>query len=104
MKSFIFLLTLSLSTQLLAECRYTIIKQDKEFLLVQKILGELPNKNANIEMSKKLKRGINDIKYREHSAPDGDLVDESEKSSRLKVRFVTEDEALAKQFLKRYCP
>ena len=104
MKSLILFLALSLSTHVLAECRYTIIKQDKEFLLVQKISGELPDKDANIEMGKKLKRGINDIKYKEVSGPDGDLADESEKSGRVKVRYSTEDEAVANQFLKRYCP
>jgi hypothetical protein len=107
MKSLIALITLTVATSSIADCRYTIIKQGQKYLLVKKVLGDLPSKTS--ELDKDLRRGINDIKYKNivgsDDETDGETEDKyEEKESRVKVRFETEDEDYANQLLKRYCP
>lgn len=103
MKSLIALITLTVATSSIADCRYTIIKQGQKYLLVKKVLGDLPSKTS--ELDKDLRRGINDIKYKNIVGSDDETDGETEeKESRVKVRFETEDEDYANQLLKRYCP
>lgn len=101
MKTLLFLILISINIPAIATCRFGVIQQEDSYLIVQRISGDLPNKDAIIEA--KLTRGVNNVKFKTREHDDDEGIAEI-KESRLKVRFSTKDKEYAKQILKRYCP
>lgn len=96
----LFIILLFMSSYAAASCRYEMIEQNGKYFAIQKVLGDLPNRDAKIEEN--LKFGINDIDFTNQE--DQENEDDKIEKSRVKVRFRSEDKEAVKKYLKLHCP